>query len=127
MIFPAIVIRTRRFVFDEMSNEYVRFYQACGLSNSKIFYKYIFRVAGVKIIRDIPLDLIIALFGASILTENQWGIPGMGKYINDAFSDNKKDIYFVMGYATLVATFTIFSKIIADIIAALLDKRLVLK
>jgi ABC-type dipeptide/oligopeptide/nickel transport system permease component len=49
----------------------------------------------------------------------------MGKMIGGSFSATK-DIFTVMGYATLVAFSGIFSKLISDIVCAVFDPRVAL-
>lgn len=122
MMTPTTIILTRRYVVDEMTSDYTRFALAKGMSNSKVYYFHIFRNAGIRIIKQFPLDLAVTLFGASILTEQQWGIPGMGRYIVSAVS-GQKDSFVILGYVSFAAFITIFSSLISDLLMVWLDPR----
>jgi oligopeptide transport system permease protein len=121
MMTPTTVILTRRYVIDEMTSDYTRFALAKGMSNDRVYYVHIFRNAGIRIIKQFPLDLAVTLFGASILTEQQWGIPGMGKIIVTAVST--KDTFVILGYTSFAAFITIFSSLISDLLMVWLDPR----
>jgi oligopeptide transport system permease protein len=68
---PPIVIMTRRYVIDEMTADYTKFAYSQGFSINKIYYVYIFRNAGIKVLRDFPEAFFATLFGASMLVETQ--------------------------------------------------------
>jgi len=71
MIMPTNIIMTRRYVIDEMTNDYTRFAYSQGLSTNRVFYIQIFRNAGIRIIRQFPVDIAATLFGSSMLVEQQ--------------------------------------------------------
>lgn len=122
MITPTKIVLTRRYVIDEMTSDYARFALAKGITNTKVYYVHIFRNAGIRVIKQFPLDLAFTLFGASILAEQQWGIPGMGRYIVSAVSGNK-DSFIILGYVSFAAFITVFSTLISDLIMVWLDPR----
>gem|GEM_PF-948444 len=69
LIMPMIIVNTRRFVVDEMTADYTKFALSKGLSGKYVFFVHVFRNAGVRLVRDIPIMFIITLFGSSILVE----------------------------------------------------------
>lgn len=122
MMTPSTVILTRRYMVDEMTADYARFAMAKGMSETKVYYVHIFRNAGIQILKQFPLDLAVTLFGASILTEQQWQIPGMGRYIVSAVSGNK-DPFVILGYVSFASFITIFSSLTSDLLLVWLDPR----
>lgn len=122
MMTPSTVILTRRYMVDEMNSDYAKFALAKGISERKVYYVHIFRNAGIQIIKQFPLDLAVTLFGASILTEQQWQIPGMGRYIVSAVSGNK-DPFVILGYVSFASFITIFSSLFSDLMLVWLDPR----
>lgn len=74
MMTPSTIILTRRYVIDEMTADYTKFAYSKGMGSSKVYYVHIFRNAGIRILKNFPLELAFTLFGASILTEQQWGM-----------------------------------------------------
>lgn len=122
MMMPSTIVLTRRYVVDEMTSDYARFALAKGMTNNKVYYVHIFRNAGIRILKQFPLDLAVTLFGASILTEQQWGIPGMGRYIVSAVSGDK-DSFVILGYVSFAAFITVFSSLVSDLLMVGLDPR----
>ncbi|AUF83703.1 ABC transporter permease [Mesoplasma syrphidae] len=119
---PSTVILTRRYVIDEMTADYTKFAYAKGMGESKVYYIHIFRNAGIRIIRQFPLDLAVTLFGASILTEQQWGIPGMSPFIVKAVSGTK-DSFVILGFISFAAFVRIFASLVSDLTMVWMDPR----
>ncbi|AVN64842.1 peptide ABC transporter permease [Mesoplasma florum] len=119
---PTTIIMTRRYVVDEMTADYTKFAYAKGLGETKVFYIHIFRNAGVRILRELPLDLAFTLFGASILTERQWSIPGMSSLIIDGV--NNRDSFVILGFITFAALVKIAATLVSDLFMVLMDPRI---
>jgi ABC-type dipeptide/oligopeptide/nickel transport system permease component len=62
---------TRKYFIEEKEKEYVVFAYSKGLTTSSIFFKHIFRNTCVVILRTLPIDLGLAIFGFSVITETQ--------------------------------------------------------
>ncbi|WP_026389661.1 oligopeptide ABC transporter permease OppB [[Acholeplasma] multilocale] len=122
MMTPSTVILTRRYVIDEMTSDYTKFAFAKGMGEAKVYYIHIFRNAGIRILRQFPLDLAVTLFGASILTEQQWGIPGMSPFIVKAIS-GEKDSFVILGYISFAAFVRIFATLVSDLMMVWMDPR----
>ncbi|WP_051418418.1 oligopeptide ABC transporter permease OppB [Mesoplasma seiffertii] len=119
---PSTVILTRRYVIDEMTADYTKFAYAKGMGETKVYYVHIFRNAGIRILRQFPLDLAVTLFGASILTEQQWGIPGMSPFIVKAVSGTK-DSFVILGFISFAAFVRIFASLVSDLTMVWMDPR----
>jgi oligopeptide transport system permease protein len=68
---PLVVIMTRRYMVDEMNADYTKFAYSQGFSTNRVFYVYIFRNAGIKILATFPVLFLSMLVGTSLLVETQ--------------------------------------------------------
>ncbi|PPE05773.1 oligopeptide ABC transporter permease OppB [Williamsoniiplasma lucivorax] len=125
MMAPQTIIFTRRYVIDEMTADYTKFALSKGMGEARVYYIHIFRNAGIRILRVFPLDLAVTLFGISILTEQQWGIPGMGSFIVKSISGNK-DSFVILGYVSFAAFVRIFGSLVSDLMMVWMDPRVTL-
>ncbi|PTD31103.1 oligopeptide ABC transporter permease OppB [Mycoplasma leachii] len=118
---PGIATFVRRYIVDEMTVDYAKFALAKGTSSNKTYYVHIFRNAGVRIIRSIPSEIILTVFGSSMIVETQWAIPGMGRLIKESAGGN--DFFVFLGFTVLSSFVSIFAKLLADLVHVLLDPR----
>ncbi|WP_338983163.1 oligopeptide ABC transporter permease OppB [Spiroplasma endosymbiont of Othius punctulatus] len=121
MYIPTVIVETRRYIVDEMTSDYTKFAESKGMKPSRVFYVHIFRNAGIRIIRTIPVALIATLFGSSIFTEQQWSIPGMSRFIVGGVG--QREIFVVLGYISIASFMGIITSLISDLIMAIMDPR----
>jgi len=119
---PGLVVTTRRYVINEMSSDYIRFAYSQGFSTNKVFYIYVFRNAGILIIRSFPIALLGALYASAMVVERRWSIPGMSQVMVNA-SSGERDPYVILGYISFTAFIQIFSSLLGDLIIVWLDPR----
>jgi len=115
---------TRRYFVEELNQEYVRFAYAKGVSNNSVFFKHIFRNTSTVIIRDIPRDLGLAIFGFSMITESQWKIPGVGSLVVKALTPGSTDPFTILAFVVLAGVTVIGTTLISDLILVGLDPRI---
>lgn len=118
---PIVASYTRRYVIEEVTADYVKFTLSKGMSTRRAYYLHIFRNSGIRTIRTIPSQIILTMFGSSILTETQWSIPGMGQYIIKSAGGN--DFFVFLGFTVLSSFATIFASLLSDLIYVWLDPR----
>ena len=117
----ALLIRlTRAGTREALTQDYVRYARAKGLSNA--------RVIGVHVLRNIliPIVTIIGLeFGSviafAIVTETVFAWPGMGKLLID--SVNLLDRPVIVAYLLAIVTLFIVINLIVDVLYSALDPR----
>jgi len=119
---PSLVVTTRRYVINEMTTDYIRFAYSQGFSTNKVFYIYVFRNAGILIIRSFPIALLVALYASAMIVERRWSIPGMSQVMVNA-SSGERDPYVILGYISFTAFIQIFSSLFGDLIIVWLDPR----
>ncbi|HZI84249.1 MAG TPA: ABC transporter permease [Casimicrobiaceae bacterium] len=117
----ALLIRlTRAGTREALTQDYVRFARAKGLTNV--------RVIGVHVLRNIliPIVTIIGLeFGSviafAIVTETVFAWPGMGKLLIDSI--NLLDRPVIVAYLLVIVTLFIFINLVVDVLYSALDPR----
>jgi len=118
----ALVVRqTRAASLDVLSQDYMTFARARGLSRSRVALNYALRNVALPVVASLGLLLIVALPGA-ILVEVVFSLPGFGSMMVEAVS--AKDIPVVQGLALVSAAYVIVVSVLVDLASAALDPRL---
>jgi peptide/nickel transport system permease protein len=111
---------TRSQVLDVLSQDYVRTAYAKGLSEKDIDRHHILRNALIPIITIFGATLP-AYIGGSVIFEQIFGLPGIGKLTIDALS--RSDYPIAIGVLMFVSTISVFMLLICDILYGLVDPR----
>jgi peptide/nickel transport system permease protein len=117
----ALLIRlTRAGTREALTQDYIKFARAKGLSNA--------RVIGVHVLRNIliPIVTVIGLeFGSviafAIVTETVFAWPGMGKLLIDSI--NLLDRPVIVAYLLIIVTLFILINLVVDVLYSALDPR----
>ena len=112
---------TRRFVVDQMSQDYVKFAKAKGLNQREIFNSHIFKNASIPIAQGIPGSLA-ACIGGAIITESIYAVGGMGKMLPNAIQQYNN--VMIVALAFLFSTISVLSVLAGDIILTKVDPRI---
>jgi peptide/nickel transport system permease protein len=107
-----------------MSKDYVRTARAKGLSETHVMFGHVLRNAMIPILTGIVVVLPL-LFMGSLLTENFFGIPGLGSYTIDAI--NRQDFAIVRSMVYLGSVLYIIGLLLTDISYTLVDPRIRLR
>lgn len=118
----ALVIRlTRAGIQEALTQDYVKFARAKGLSHR--------RIVGVHILKNIliPVLTVVALqFGSviafAIVTETIFSWPGMGKLIIDSVRVLDRPV--IVAYLMLIVVLFVFINLVVDILYSILDPRI---
>ena len=95
--------------------------RANGVSEKNILLKHIIPNAINPLITIAGIELGI-LLGGTLIIEVVFGLPGMGRLTIEAIFE--RDYPLVIGCSLVISFLIIFSNLLADIIKAFLDKRL---
>lgn len=118
----AILARfTRSAVLETMREDYVRTARAKGLSRRVTLWKHVLRNAMIPVITIMGLQFANLLAG-TIIVEEVFAIPGLGRLILQAIS--YRDITVVRDVVILLAALVVFINFIVDILYAIIDPRL---
>ncbi len=117
----GLMLWTRRYVVDQMSQDYVKFAKAKGLSQREIFNDHIFKNAIIPIAQGIPASLAGCIAGA-IITESIYAVGGMGKMLPNAIQQYNNTM--VVALVFLFSTISVLSVLAGDIILIKIDPRI---
>jgi ABC-type dipeptide/oligopeptide/nickel transport system permease component len=111
---------TRSAMLENISSDYVRTARAKGVNESTIIYRHVLRNGLLPLITSFAY-ILPSLIGGSIVVENIFSLPGMGKLTVDAVFD--KDPEMVLSGALVAGFLGLVSFLLADIAYAIADPR----
>lgn len=118
----AIVSRyARAGMVDVIRQDYIRTARAYGFSERIVIFKYALRNSLIPILTLVG-TLIPALIGGSVIIEQIFSIPGMGRLSFEAVLS--RDYPLIMGILTISAMMTLLGLIISDVLYAITDPRI---
>ncbi|MCA3486329.1 MAG: ABC transporter permease [Rhodobacter sp.] len=117
----AISRYMRSSMLDNMGQDYVRTARAKGMSERTVVLKHVLRNSLIPVVTVIALG-IPSIFGGAIITENLFGVNGIGAALILAIHAN--DLPTVQTLAFIFAVLIVLFNLIADILYGLLDPRI---
>ena len=111
---------TRTNTLEVLNADYIRTARAKGLPEKKVIYKHVFRNTLIPL-ATLLAGILPGLFGGMMITEQVFGIPGIGNLAYQALM--ACDIPFVMGYNMFLAVLTIIGTLLSDIMYSIVDPR----
>ncbi|HEX2499417.1 MAG TPA: ABC transporter permease [Actinomycetes bacterium] len=111
---------TRTSLLEVFSQDYIRTARAKGLSERRVVYRHGLRSALTPVVTQLGID-IGALLGGAIVTENVFGLPGLGQLAVQSVTT--QDLPVIIGIVLLAALFIIVANIVVDALYAMLDPR----
>jgi peptide/nickel transport system permease protein len=112
---------TRSALLEVIRQDYVRTARAKGVIEKKVIYSHALRNAMIPI-ATILIQSIPTLFAGSLIVEQIFGWPGVGKMVYDAVL--QKDYNLAMMDLMFLSFLTVIFTLIADISYAFLDPRI---
>ena len=117
----AILARiTRSAVLEVMREDYVRTARAKGLSQRATLWGHVLRNAMIPVITIMGLQSAELLAG-TIVVENVFALPGMGRLIFQSISN--RDLIVVRNCVMFLATMVVVVNFIVDVLYAVIDPR----
>jgi len=111
----------RSSMLEVIRQDYIRTAQSKGLRQRSILYAHGFRNALLPLVTLLGLS-IPDVFGGSLVVENVFAYPGMGRLTVDSVGN--KDYTMVMGTTLFFAVLVIVGNLVADILYVALDPRI---
>ena len=112
---------TRRYMVDQMNQDYVKLAQAKGLPRRRIMTRHVFRNAFVPMIQFIPGSLLYTIMG-SIYVESLYSVPGTGGLLIDVIQ--RQDNTMVQALVLIYSSVGIIGLFLGDILMMLIDPRI---
>ncbi len=118
----AIIARlTRASLLQVTREDYIRTARAKGLKENKVITRHAMRNSMIPVITILG-PMFAALLTGTFVTEQIFGIPGMGKYFVTSITN--RDYPVIMGTILLFAVFLVLANLVVDIMYAFLDPRI---
>jgi ABC-type dipeptide/oligopeptide/nickel transport system permease component len=118
----AIITRlTRAGMIEILSEDYMLAIQAKGIGKRKILYRYALKNVLISIITIVGLEFA-GLMGGSVVTENIFSWPGIGKLIISAIYH--RDFPLVQSIVLVVSVFFVGLNLLVDILYTFIDPRM---
>lgn len=112
---------TRRYMVDQLNQDYVKLARAKGLPNWQIMMRHVFRNAFVPMIQFIPGSLLFTIMG-SIYIESLYSVPGTGGLLIDVIQ--RQDNTMVQALVLIYSSVGIIGLFLGDILMMLFDPRI---
>jgi len=121
LVETAYVARmTRSVMLNVLSDDYVRTARAKGLTERAVLVKHALRAALVPIVSLVGL-FVISLIGSSVLTEEVFGRPGLGKLMIGA--TKQRDYTLLQAIMVVYAFIIVIINIVVDLVYTMVDPR----
>ena len=121
----AILIRyVRVSVLKEMGKDYVRTARSKGLSKRRIMYAHVLKNSLIPVITILGL-LTADILGGSIIIENIFSLPGIGRLITVSISS--RDLPLIQGLVLYLSLIVVICNFIVDLVYSLVDPRIRLR
>lgn len=109
-------------LLETMNEEHVRMARAKGLSQKRVFLRHVLRNSMIPMFSLFTLDFAAVLGGGAILVEYIFGLHGIGEYAATAVAN--LDLPPLMAVTLFGSFFIVIFSVVADIVTAKLDPRL---
>lgn len=120
--FMAVIMRfTRSAVLEVLGQDYVRVARAKGVSRSRVVLRHVLPNAGIPVLTIAGIQ-VASLLGGTVIVEQIFALPGVGRYIYEAISN--RDYPVVQSVTLVMAAIFVLVSLIVDVLYAFLDPRL---
>ncbi|RSS45878.1 ABC transporter permease [Streptomyces sp. WAC08241] len=114
---------TRSSTLETLAEDHIRTFRAYGVGERSVVTRHALRGAVPPVIAISAVDLG-SMFGGAVLTESLFGIPGLGKTLIDGV--RRIDLPVVVGVVMVMGTAVVLANVLADLLYAAADRRVVL-
>ncbi|HEU0163581.1 MAG TPA: ABC transporter permease [Thermomicrobiales bacterium] len=121
LLAASILRMTRSAVLEELGREYLTVARAKGMTNRAVVMAHLLKNALIPIITVVGIQ-IGYLLGGTVIVENIFAIPGIGRLALD--SVNQRDYPLVQGTTLIIAGFFVLMNLITDVLYGLVDPRI---
>ncbi|WP_024759361.1 ABC transporter permease [Streptomyces exfoliatus] len=114
---------TRSSTLETLAEDHIRTFRAYGVGERAVVTRHALRGAVPPVIAISAVDLG-SMFGGAVLTESLFGIPGLGKTLIDGVREI--DLPVVVGVVMVMGVAVVLAGVVADLLYAAADRRVVL-
>ncbi len=121
----AVLIRyVKVSVTNQKKQDYVRTAYSKGLTSRRVMYGHVVRNSLIPVITILGMT-VADILGGSIITENIFSLPGIGRLIS--VSINSRDLPLIQGLVLYLAVIVVICNFVVDIVYSVVDPRIRLK
>jgi oligopeptide transport system permease protein len=117
----AYAMWTRRYMVDQINQDYVKLARAKGFNNKQIMVKHVFRNAIVPMAQNLPSAILFTISG-SLYIESLYSIPGTGGLLVNAIK--AQDNTLVQALVLFYAALSVFGMLLGDLAMMACDPRI---
>jgi peptide/nickel transport system permease protein len=110
----------RTMMLEVLRQDYIRTAWSKGLSERTVIYRHALRNTLIPMVTIVGMGLP-GIIGGSVITEQIFNLPGVGRWLFDAV--NQRDYPIISGMNLMSATLVLFCNLAVDITYAWLDPR----
>jgi ABC-type dipeptide/oligopeptide/nickel transport system permease component len=121
IMFAYVTRMTRSAILNVLNDDYIRTARSKGLTERKVLYGHALRSALVPIVSLVGI-FTISLLGGSVLVEEVFARPGLGRYMIGAMKQN--DYTALQSIMVIYAIIIVVINLMTDIIYGLVDPRI---
>ncbi|WP_329621292.1 ABC transporter permease [Streptomyces sp. NBC_01255] len=114
---------TRSSTLETLAEDHIRTFRAYGVGERTVVTRHALRGAIPPVVAVSAVDLGY-VFGGAVLTESLFGIPGLGKTLLDGV--RSIDLPVVVGVVMVMGVVVVLAGVVADLLYAAADRRVVL-
>lgn len=111
---------TRSSMLEVLGEDYIRTARSKGMPERRVIIRHGLRAALTPVATLAGLDIGV-LLGGVLITEQVFGIPGMGWTVVQAI--DQQDLPVILGVVVLAAAFVVVANLITDLLYSVLDPR----
>lgn len=111
---------TRGTMLDVLGEDYIRTARSKGISEGRVIVRHALRSALTPVVTQFGIDLG-TLLGGAIITENVFGLPGLGQLAVQSIFDQNLPV--IIGIVIVASVFIVVANIGVDFLYAFLDPR----
>ena len=112
---------TRTMMLEVVAQDFVRTARAKGVRESSVVVKHVLRNALIPVVTLLGLQISTAL-GGSVIIEQLFALPGLGKLLLDAI--NQRDYPIVQGVTIVISFWVVLVNLAIDLSYGFLDPRI---
>lgn len=121
MITAATYTRlTRGSMLEVLGEDYIKTARAKGLHERTVVYRHALRSALTPVVTQFGID-VGTLLGGAIITEQVFGLPGLGKTSIEAIRN--QDLPVIVGIVLVASAAVVLANVVVDLLYAVLDPR----
>ncbi len=121
LAFSTILVRTlRASTLAVLSTDYVDTARIKGISRGAVLRRHVLRNSIISLVVVFGINLAFLISG-TVLIENVFGIPGIGRLLVDSVST--RDYAVVQGATLVLAFLIVMVNVLTDVVHAALDPR----